>query len=77
LLPVVKDSLREGLAGGVRAQFSVKTEGLGDRQVRLDSEQGRASVLFLTENLTAALTQTTVNTTNGIFWTLNFDCTRS
>lgn len=77
LLPMVKDSLREGLASGVRAQFSVETERLGDRQVRFDSEHGRARALFLAEDLTAAFIQTTVDTTNGVFWALNFNCARS
>lgn len=57
-LPVIKDSLREGLTGGGGTESSVETEGLRDGQVGLDREHGGANTLLLREDLSTTLIQT-------------------
>ena len=71
---MVEHTLGEGLAGGVRAQLSVESERFCDRQERLDGKHGCSWTLFFAEHLSTALVQTAVNSTNGVFRALNFDC---
>jgi hypothetical protein len=73
-LPMVEHALGEGLAGGMRAELSVEAEGLGDREVSLDSEHGGSRALLLGEDLSTTLVQAAVDTTDGILWALDFDC---
>jgi hypothetical protein len=70
-LPMVEDALWESLSGCVTAQIGGETERLVDRQVCLDDEHGRASDLAFLENVTTTTIEYTINTTNGVFWTLN------
>ena len=70
---MVKYSLGEGLAGGVRAELTVEAEGLGDREVRLDREHGRSRALLLREDLATTLVETRVDTTNGVLRALDLD----
>lgn len=70
---MIEHTLREGLAGGVRTQFTVKAEGLVDREISLHSEHRRSGPLFFTENLSTALVQHTVDPPDGIFRALNLD----
>lgn len=72
-VPMIEDTLGEGLTGGVLTEISVETEGLGDREVSLDGEHGCSDPLLLAEDLSTTLVQTTVDTTNGVFGTLDFD----
>jgi len=73
---MVEHALGEGLSGGVRAQFSVEAEGLGDREEGLDSEHGCSGALLFGEDLAATLVQARVDTTNGVLRALNLDCGR-
>lgn len=72
-LPVIEDTLGEGLSGGMRAELSVESEGLGDGEVSLDGEHGRSRALLLGEDLSTALVQATVDTADGVFWALDLD----
>ena len=72
-LPVIEDTLGEGLSGGMRAKLSVESEGLGDRKVSLDGEHGGTRTLLLGEDLSTTLVQATVDTADGVFWALDLD----
>lgn len=72
-LPMIEDTLGEGLSGGMRAELSVESEGLGDGEVSLDGEHGRSGALLLGEDLSTALVQATVDTADGVFWALDLD----
>ncbi len=72
-LPVIEDTLGEGLSGGMRAKLSVESEGLGDGEVSLDSEHGGTRTLLLGEDLSTTLVQATVDTADGVFWALDLD----
>ncbi len=72
-LPVVEHTLREGLAGGVLSEFTVEAKGLHDREESLDSEHGCSWPLLFAEDLSTTLVQARVDTTNGVFGTLDFD----
>ena len=69
-LPVVEDALWERLAARVRAQIGGEAEGLVDWQVGLDDEHGCAWNLHLFDDDTTTSVQATVDTTDGVFWTL-------
>lgn len=70
---MVEHGLGEGLSSGVLAELSVEAEGLGDREVGLDSEHGGSRALLLREDLSTALVQAGVDTTNGVFGALNLN----
>ena len=72
-LPVVEDGLREGLAGGVRAQVSVEAEGLHDGEVGLDGEQGCSGALVLAEDVTSSPGEHSVHATHGTLGHLDLD----
>ena len=72
-LPMVKDSLREGLALGRATEIRVETEGLHDRQVRLDREHGGSGTLLLGEDLATTPVEHRVDTTNGVLRALDLD----
>jgi len=72
-LPMIEDTLGEGLSGGVRAELSVESEGLSDGEVSLDCEHGCSRALLLGEDLSTTLVQATVDTTDGVFWALDLD----
>jgi hypothetical protein len=76
-LPMVEHTLGESLAGGVRAQLSVESKRFCDRQEGLDGKHGCSWTLLLAEHLSTALVQTAVNSANGVFRALNFDCDAS
>ncbi len=54
-LPVIEDTLGEGLAGGGGAQGASEAKGLDDGQVGLQVEDGRARPLGLLEHMAALL----------------------
>jgi hypothetical protein len=70
---MVEHTLGEGLPGSVRSQFTIEAEGFGDWEVGLDSEHWRSRPLLLAEHLTTSLVEDTVNPTNGVFGTLDFN----
>lgn len=72
-LPVVEHGLRERLSGRRRAEITVETEGLHDRQVRLDREHGCSGTLLLGEDLATTLVERRVDTTDGVLRALNLD----
>jgi len=72
--PMIEHTLREGLAGGMRAQLSVESERLGDREVSLDSEHRCSGTLLFGKDLATTFVQARVDTTNGVFRALNLDC---
>ena len=69
-LPMVKHTLREGLASGVGAEIGGETEGLVDGQVCLDMEHGGSHDLSLFKNVTSPSVQNSVDTSNGVLGTL-------
>ena len=71
---MIKHTLGESLPGSMRPQFTIKAEGLGDREVSLDSKHRRSRPLLFAEHLTTSLVEDTVNPTNCVFRTLDFDC---
>ena len=72
-LPMIEDTLGEGLSGGMRAKLSIESEGLGDGKVSLDGEHGGTRTLLLGEDLSTTLVQATVDTADGVFWALDLD----
>jgi hypothetical protein len=70
---MIEHALGEGLAGGVRTQFTVEAERLVDREISLHGEHRRSGPLFFAEDLPSALVQDTVDTADGIFGALNLD----
>lgn len=70
---MVHDGLREGLATSLTSQVGVETERLHDRKVSLDSEHWGSRPLFFCEDLATTTIEHTVDTTNGVFWALDFD----
>ena len=56
-LPVIEDTLREGLAGGGSAQGAGEAKGLNDRQVGLQVEDGGSGPLLLLKHVAALLVQ--------------------
>ena len=72
-LPMVKHTLGEGLTGSMRPQFTIETEWFGDGQVGFHGKHRCSRPLFLTEDLSTAFIQATVNTADGVFGTLDFD----
>lgn len=70
---MIEHTLGEGLSGGVRAELSVESEGLGDREVSLNSEHGGSWPLFFAEHLSTAFVQAGVDTTDGILRALDLD----
>ena len=73
-LPMVEHTLGEGLSGSMRPQFSIKSKGFGDREVCFNREHWRSWPLLLAVHLTTSLVEAAVNTTDGIFRALNFNC---
>lgn len=69
-LPVVKHTLREGLASGVGSQVSGEAEWLVDRQVGLDNKHGGSWGLGLLEHVASPSVQHTVDSSNSVFRTL-------
>ena len=65
-LPVIEDTLGEGLAGGGSAQGASEAEGLDDGQVGLQVEDGRARPLSLLEDVAALLVQHRVDASQGL-----------
>lgn len=65
-LPVVEDTLGEGLAARVGAQVGREAEGLEHRQVGLEGHHGRARALLLRLHDTTAAGQHAVAATNGV-----------
>ena len=51
-VPVIKDTLREGLATSVGAEISCESKGLVDREVGLDDKHGGAYDLRLLKDMT-------------------------
>ena len=72
-LPVVQYGLRERLATSLRTKLAVEAERLHDGQVRLDGEHGCADTLLLREDLTTALVQARVDTTDRVLRALDLD----
>jgi hypothetical protein len=70
---VIEDGLREGLAGGMRAEVSVETEGFHDGQVGLDGEERSSWTLLLVEDVTSSSGEDTVDTTHCLLGHLNLD----
>lgn len=73
-VPMIKYTLGEGLPGSMRPQFSIKSKGFGDREVSFNREHRRSWPLLLAVHLTTSFVEDTVNTTDGIFRALNFNC---
>merc|ERR1712217_797648 len=72
-LPMIEHALREGLATSVRAEISSETEGLHDRQVGLDGVQRSTGALLLSEHVSTSTVEHTIDTTHGVFGTLDLD----
>jgi len=72
--PVVEHTLGECLPSCLRAEITVKAEGLHDGEVSLDCEHRRSRPLLFAEDLATTPVQHTVDTTDGILRTLNLDC---
>ena len=70
---MVHDTLGERLARRSSAEFTVEAEGLHDGEVSLDGEHGGSGPLFFGEDLSTALVQARVDTTDGVFGTLDLD----
>ena len=73
-IPVIEHTLRESLSTGRGAELAIETERLHDREVCFNGEHGCSYPLFLADHLATALVQYVVDTTNGLFRTLNFHC---
>lgn len=71
---MVEHTLGEGLPGSMRPQFSIEPKGFGDREVSFDREHRRSWPLLLAVHLTTSLVEDTINTADGIFRALNFNC---
>ncbi len=69
--PMIEHTLGEGLSSSMRAELTVETEGLGDREISLNGEHGCSWPLLFAEYLTTPLVQATVDTTDGVLGTLN------
>lgn len=61
-LPVVKDTLREGLARGGSTEGAGETKGLNDRQVGLQVEDGGSRPLCLLKDVATLLVEHRVDT---------------
>ncbi|GIX64180.1 uncharacterized protein BcabD6B2_36150 [Babesia caballi] len=72
-LPVVKHTLREGLAGGAGTKGSGETETLRHGQVGLDLNERGASPVLLVEDVTTTLVQSAVHTSHGVLRAVDVD----
>ena len=72
--PVVEHTLGECLPSCLRAEITVKAEGLHDGEVSLDREHGRSRSLLFAEDLATTPVQHTVDATDGILRALDLDC---
>lgn len=63
---MIKDTLGEGLAGCGSAQGAGEAEGLNDRQVGLQVEDGGARPLGLLKDVAALLVEHRVDATQGL-----------
>merc|ERR1712091_519021 len=72
-LPVIENTLGEGLASGVGPQVSCEPVGLVDGQVGLDDEHGGAGGLCLLEHVTSPPVEHTVDSSNCVLRALDFN----
>ena len=64
--PMIEDALREGLAGGEGSQVSSETEGVSDREVSLDVEEGSSHNGFFGEDDSSSLREALVDTVHDV-----------
>jgi hypothetical protein len=69
---MVEHGLREGLAGSMRAEIGIVTEGLHDWEIGLNGEERGSWTLLFGENVTTSSGQYTVDTTHSGLGNLNF-----
>ena len=72
-VPVIKHTLREGLAASRGTQGTSKTEGFHDWQVRLDVVDRRTRALRFFDNHTSLLRNGGVDATQRLFRRLDFN----
>ena len=70
---MIEHVLGERLTRRRRTELTVEAEGLHDRQVCLDSEHGGSGPLLLAEDLSTALVEDGVDTTDGVLGALDLD----